>query len=50
MPPVFAAYVPYQQYERSLYEKLGDVSFPVVFIFVLLAGTIIAWIFKDRKK
>ncbi len=38
-----------EEFEKALYEKLGNPGFPMVFVCVFLSGLLIAWVFMRRK-
>jgi hypothetical protein len=49
MMHILVAAIPYVEHERELYETLKGVTFPTVFLCLLLCGAILVYAFKHRK-
>ncbi len=45
-----AAYIPFEQSERSLYQSFPGASFATVFIVVLFCAIFLTWLYKNRRR
>jgi hypothetical protein len=45
-----AIYVPFEQYERSLYQNFPRASFATLVIVVFLCAMLLVWLAKSRRR